>query len=109
MQAQLGSSDYEHLKEALENLGVMLQVLNCFEGTQSHLIVDYQEHLRRIFDLVMGSTCFEVFQMVLSQPELTSDLTVPYLKMEVLKSLVYMTIGSKYLASPRGLQSNYSR
>ena len=31
------------------------------------------------------------------------------MKMEVLKCLIYLTIGAKYLSSPRGLQSNYSR
>ena len=40
IQMQLGSSEPDHLKDALGRLSIMLQVLDCFEGTQSHRLVE---------------------------------------------------------------------
>ena len=109
IQLQLGMSEIEYLRDAMERLRKMLQVMDVFESTQSHRLVENQEHVRRLFDLVMGSTCFEVFQLVLQQPDTLNEPVTALLKMEALKSVIYITLGAKYLSSMRGLQSNYSR
>jgi len=60
-------------------------------------------------DLVLGSTCFEAIFFVLKLQENPVDSTTAQMKIEALKSLVYLTIGAKYLCSAQGLQSNYQR
>ena len=37
---QFGTGDMVQIKDALESLRVMLQVMDCFESTQSHRIVE---------------------------------------------------------------------
>lgn len=96
-------NDFNLWKEALIKLRIMLQCLDCFEGTQSHRLVENADHLRRIFDLLLGSTSFEVFQEVLKFQENHNDNSASIMKIEVMKCLIYITIGSKYLASEKGL------
>ena len=43
----------------------MLEVLECFEGTQSFELVEQQEHVRRIVDMVVASSAFEMISLVL--------------------------------------------
>ena len=78
----------------------MLRVLESFEGTQSHRLVENQEHVRRILDLVLGSTFFDAFLTVLQWQE--TEQTVN-LKIYTLKCIKYLTIGAKYLTSANGL------
>lgn len=59
----------EYLKDALKKLSAMLEVLDCFDGTQSHRLVENQDHVRRIFDCLLSSTSFEVFQLILSNQD----------------------------------------
>lgn len=107
IQQELAINDISQWQDAFQRLRTMLQVLDCFEGTQSHRLVDNQEHVRRIIDLILGSTCFEAFDFVLRLEENPMDSTNADIKIEALKCLSYLTIAAKYLSSAQGLQSNY--
>jgi hypothetical protein len=92
----LVSGDVLQVQVAMDRLRIMVEVLDCFEGTHSFDLVDHQEHIRRIFDLVLGSTAFEVFVFVLSQED--NYQTAP-IKVDVLKVLSHLTAGYKYFSA----------
>ena len=54
---------------------------------------------------MLSSTSFEMFHLILSHQDnnQSNDNSIVQMKMEVMKCLVYITIGAKYLASLRGL------
>lgn len=66
----------------------MFEVTNLFIYRFEMLEID--EHLRRIFDLVLSSTLFDTFNIIL---DLLDDKTTAEIKIEVLRCMGLISVG----------------
>jgi hypothetical protein len=75
---------------ALERLRQMFDVL-CY-STQRFELQDINEHLRRIFDLVLSSNICEIFGQLLDSQD---DFKISPIKLEVLRVISLMSTGAR--------------
>ena len=86
----------------MQQMVQLFEVIGCFEGTHSHLLLDNSDHVRRIFDLAFSSICFEIFKLSLPEED---NMQTAALKADILTILNFMTLGLGFFTRESGLQS----
>lgn len=78
----------------MEKLRQMFEVINLFNYRFE--LLDIEEHLRRIFDLVLSSTLFDTFSMIL---DLVDDKHTAEIKIEVLRCIGLISVGLRLFSN----------
>lgn len=84
------TQDVSLVGSAIERVRSMLDIV-CY-STQRFELVEMQEHVRRVFDLVLSSNLFELFGQVLDQQD---DMKVSPIKLDVLRIVALMSVGCR--------------
>jgi hypothetical protein len=77
-----------YIASGMEKLRQMFDVVNIFSYRFELLEID--EHLRRIFDLILSSTLFETFTLILDWAD---NPQTAQIKLEVLKIIGLASVG----------------
>jgi hypothetical protein len=86
--ADLNTSDVVLVGSAVERLRQMFDVLCLY--TQRFDLIEIEDHLKRIFDLILSSTVFDTFSQILDSAD---DIKIAPIKLEVLRCFGLLSIG----------------
>lgn len=68
----------------------MLEILTLFRYRFEFL--DFQDHIKRVFDLVLSSHLFDNFGRILNESE---DINIANIKLDILKCIGLLSVGCR--------------
>ena len=84
------AANVDSVKSAISNLKSMLEVLTLFRYRFEFL--EIEDHIKRVFDLVLSSPLFDNFSKILREQE---DINIANIKLDTLKCIGLLSVGCR--------------